>query len=138
MATTVRKAVRIATEGTQPKGLRAGLVAVTGIYSLTTSLTVGDTIQMVKVPAGATLVYAALNGGSGDALVALGDGIDDDRYTAYVTMAAATQTVVRGITTYVAPYTYSVDDTIDITVSVVSVSTLIGGFHLTAIFSMDT
>jgi len=38
----------------------------------------------------------------------------------------------------VAPrYIYSQDDTIDIFVSLVSISTLIGGFNVTAIYSMD-
>jgi hypothetical protein len=127
--------------GVQPKGNRVGMVAVTGIYSVgaALSLSAGDVIQMVKVPKGATVVYLALSGGSGDALVSVGDGVDDDRYIVAVTMSSA-QPTVRTISAHTGntPYVYSVDDTIDIAVSTVSVGTTTGGFHLTVFFSMDT
>jgi hypothetical protein len=47
--------------------------------------------------------------------------------------------IVAGGTGYAvaAPYTYSTDDTIDIFVSLVSISTIGGAFYLTAIISMD-
>lgn len=135
-------ATRTATKvgsGVQPKGLRVGLVAVTATYSVAaaTSLSAGDVIQMVKVPANATPVYVAVTGGSGDALVTVGDGVDDDRYISAVTMSSA-QPTIRTINTAYVPYTYSTDDTIDIAVSTVSVGTITGGFNMIAIFSMDT
>lgn len=137
-------ATRTTTEtaaGVQPKGLRVGLVAVSAIYSVGAglSLSAGDAIQMVKVPKGGKLVYLAVSGGSGDALVAVGDGDDPDRYIAFATMSSAS-TVVRTISLHASmvPYEYSVDDTIDLSISTVSVGTITGGFHLTAIFSMDT
>jgi len=127
--------------GTPAKALSAGLVAVTASFSVgaAQSLSAGDVIQMVNVPKGATVVYVALSGGSGDALVALGDGVDNDRYLAHATMASAS-TVVRTITLHASnvPYVYSVDDTIDIYVSTVSVGTITGGFNMTVIFSKDT
>lgn len=134
-----RQSTRIATAGTQPKGLRVGLVAVTGTYSVAaaTSLSAGDVIQMVKVPAGATLISMSLVGGSGDALVTVGDSQGSTaRYLSSVTMSSA-QPQVRVINTASAPYTYSVDSTIDITVGTVSVGTITGGFDMTCIFSMD-
>ena len=128
-------------DGVQPKGLRVGLVAVDAQFSVGAagSLAAGDVIQMIKVPKGAKLVYLSVSGGSGDALVAVGDGGDTDRYIAYATMSSSS-TVVRTITLHAnnVPYEYSVDDTIDINVSTVSVATITGGFHMTAIFSMDT
>lgn len=136
-----KTAVRLSTGvNIQPKGLRAGLVAVHGIWSAgpTQSLSAGDVIQMVRVPAGATVVYAALSGGSGQALCSLGDGVDDDRYIALATMGSSDPSV-RTITLHASnvPYIYSTDDTIDVAVSTVSVGTVTGGFHLHCIFSMD-
>jgi len=126
--------------GIQPKGLRVGLVAVTATYSVgaALSLSATDTIQMVKVPKGATVVYLAVSGGSGDALCAVGDGVDTDRYIAHGSMGSAAPSV-RTITLHGSntPYKYSVDDTIDIDVSTVSVGTITGGFHMTVIYSMD-
>ncbi len=127
--------------GTLVKGLRVGLVAVAAEYSVgaALSLSAGDVIQMINVPKGAKVVYLAVSGGSGDALVSVGDGVDNDRYIDYATMASAS-TVVRTISTYagMAAYEYSVDDTIDLYVSTVSVGTITGGFRMMAIFSMDT
>lgn len=127
-------------DGVQPKSLRVGLICETAIYSVGAglSLSAGDVIQMIKVAKGASLVYLAVSGGSGDALISVGDGIDDDRYIAAGTMSSASG-VVRTITLHSAntPYVYSTDDTIDLAVSTVSVGTITGGFHMTAIFSMD-
>lgn len=133
-----RQSTRIATAGTQPKGLRVGLVGVTGTYSVAaaTSLSAGDIIQMVKVPAGGQLVYMHLFGGSGDALVTVGDTVSTARYLSAVTMGS-NSALIRTINTYSAPYVYSVDSTIDITVTGVSVGTITGGFGMTCIFSMD-
>lgn len=133
-----RQSTRIATAGTQPKGLKVGLVAVTGTYSVGagTSLSAGDVIQMVKVPKNAQLIYMKLVGGSGDALVTVGDTVSTARYLSSVTMGSNSSTV-RTINTFSAPYTYSLDSTIDITVGTVSVGTITGGFDMTCIFSMD-
>lgn len=125
--------------GVQPKGLRVGLVAVTSFYSFPNSLSAGTVIQMIKVPAGAqpVLVRVACTA-TGQGTVQVGDGIDPDRYYAETTLSAAMGWIVcEANLTAVAPYTYSADDTIDITMSRVSISTLGGAVYLTAIFSMD-
>jgi len=123
--------------GVQPKSLSVGLVAVTATYSAnTSSLSSGDVIQMVKVPKGGTPIYVGVAGGMGKVRIDVGDGGDDDRYLADKSASAAMG--LAPINTAYVPYTYSVDDTIDITVSVVSVSTAGGVFHMIAIFAMDT
>ena len=132
-------ATRTATKaaaGIQPKGLRVGLVAVTCQYSIDASLSVGDVIQMVKVPKNATPVYVALSGATtAVGTIKVGDGISAARYiTNYAVSAGAVQS---GINTAYVPYTYSVDDTIDVTVSLVSISAVGGEIVLTAIFAMD-
>lgn len=135
-----KTSTKLSTAGTQPRGLRAGLVSDIGIYSVGAglSLSAGDVIQMVKIPKGASLVYFALTGGSGDALVTLGDGVDDDRYMTAVTMGS-NSALVRTLNIHGnnIPYVYSTDDTIDIAISTVSVGTITGGFHLQVIYSMD-
>lgn len=126
-----------AAAGVQPKGLSVGLVAVTSTFSLSTTLSAGDVIQMVKVPKGATPVYVALSGATtGVGSVNVGDGVSAARYlTNYLVSANAVQ---GAINTAYTPYTYSTDDTIDITVSAASVATVGGAFVMTAIFAMDT
>lgn len=133
-----RQSTKVANAGSPTKSLRVGLVAATAVYSVAaaTSLSAGDVIEMVKAPQGGTLVYMALTGGSGDALVTVGDGVSTARYLSSVTMSSA-QPTVRVINTASAPYTYPTDDTIDITVGTVSVGTITGGFHMTCIFAMD-
>ena len=123
--------------GVQPKGLSVGLVAVTSTFSMSTTLSAGDVIQMVKVPKGATPVYVALSGATtGVGSVNVGDEVDANRYiNNYGVSANAVQVAIN---TYYTPYTYSADDTIDITVSAASVATVGGAFVLTAIFAMDT
>lgn len=123
--------------GIQPKGLRAGLVAVTSFYSFPASASVAMVIQMVKVPKNATLVYAQVaNNNPGQATVQVGDGVDPDRYYAETTLSAGMGYVLCNAID-ATQYVYSLDDTIDITVSRVSISTLGGAVYLTAIFSMD-
>ncbi len=123
----------------QPKGLRVGLVAVTSTYSISAggSLSTGDVIQMIKVPANATVVSLKVHGTyAGEAAITVGDGLDDDRYVSLRTATVAMLPVYMN--TLVAPYTYSTDDTIDIDISVASIQSIAGNFFMTAIFSMDT
>ena len=119
------------------KGIRVGTWCVTSTFSMGTgqSCSAGDVIQMIKVPANATLQYLATRFNYLDASCSVGDGLDADRYN-----ATATRTVAQGwfnITTGTVPYTYTADDTIDITADLVSITTTVGGFIMTAIFSMD-
>lgn len=135
-----RQSVKVANAGSQPKGLMVGLVAESSTYSVAaaTSLSAGDVIQMVKVPKGASLVSFTLSGGSGDALVTLGDGVDDDRYLTAVTMGSNSALIrTLNVAAGNVPYVYSTDDTIDISVSTVSVGTITGGFQIQCVFSMN-
>lgn len=126
--------------GTPAKLLPTGVSVVGAVFSIDISLSAGDVIQMVNVPKGARVVYAALSGigTNQEALVALGDGVDNDRYMDHGTLGAVTtapKLLNHGAIS--APYEYSVDDTIDIAVSTVSLDTIGGAFHLTVMFSKD-
>ena len=123
----------------QPKSLRVGLVAVSSTYSVAgTSLSIGDVIQMVKIPANATVVFINYGSTYPDCTWSVGDGLSDNRYKTVGTLSGAQGMVMSGATFSVGPkYTYSTDDTIDIFVSLVSISTLLGGFNINAIYTMD-
>lgn len=128
--------------GVQPRGLRVGLVAKTVNYSVAASQSAGDVIQMLKVPKGATPVYMLVQGVtvSGSKVFKVGDGINTGRYIAAgsISVGGFTQNFLGNGVNYV-PYTYSTDDTIDILLSVLSISATAatGGYTLTVIYSMD-
>src|SRR3990167_10177711 len=121
----------------QPRGLRVGLVTVTSTFSPGTeqSIAAGDIIQMVKFPANAVPVYVAVSSDYFQASITVGDGLDDDRYVTIRSTSAAM--LLTTINTVYTPYKYSTDDTIDIFVSLVSVTSILGSFTLFAIYSMD-
>jgi hypothetical protein len=125
-----------AASGVQPKSIRVGLVAVSAVYSIVNSLSIGSTIQMIKVPAGATPIYVMVgNTNAGQATLSVGDGLDEDRYKAVGTFSSGQGMAL--LEPAAATYTYSQDDTIDIFVSLVSVTTLGGALYLRAIYTMD-
>ena len=126
-----------AQSGIQPKGLRVGLCEVSGFYSIVGSISATTTVQMVKVPAGATPVLIQVaNTNAGDSALLVGDGNSTGRYRAAATLSSGQGYVLCNIPAI--PYIYSVDDTIDILISTASATTLGGALYLRAIFSMDS
>jgi len=135
MATYTASAAHAAS-GVQPKSTRVGLVAVSAVYSFDRSISIGSTIQMIKVPAGACPIYVQFgNTNAGQATLSVGDGLDNARYKADGTFSSGQG---LALSTVNGPaYTYSQDDTIDIFVSLVSISTAGGALYLRAIYTMD-
>ena len=139
MATLTATAAQAAV---QPKGLRVGLVAVHSVYSLEAAPSSGDVFQMVKVPANAMPVFIQF--GTTNAtpswMYKVGDGVDNARYRSDATASAGQGMLLAyaNVNTPV-PYTYSVDDTIDIFCSTITASnaTIGGAFYMNAIFSMN-
>jgi len=129
-----------ASAGVSPKGLRVGLVAVASTYSLAASLSTGDVIQMVKVPAGATVVniiFKSYTSGAGNGSVRIGDGVNTTRYIQDYAVSVSASPVFLNNPAW-RPYEYSADDTIDVLVSASATwSGTGGGFDLVAIYSMD-
>lgn len=121
-------------DGVQPRGLSVGLVAATATYSMG-SMSAGDVIQMVKVPKNATPVYVAVSGGNGQITVKVGDGVSTGRFMAG--LGSSNGMGLTAITAKYVPYTYSTDDTIDILISLQSVTASAGAFNMIAIFSMN-
>lgn len=122
--------------GVQPKSLRVGLIAVSATYSLDRSISIGSVVQMIKVPAGATPIYVQYgNTNAGQATLSVGDGLNNARYKTEGTFSSGQGLTLSNINA--DAYTYSQDDTIDIFISLVSVSTLGGALYLRAIYTMD-
>lgn len=123
--------------GIQPKGLRVGLVAVKSTYSFnTSSASVGTTLQMVKVPAGATPIFVQYGSKStADFTVSIGSPDLQGLYRSAATLSAGLGMIVSNIVQ--APYTFSKDDYINAYISLASVATLGGAFYMNVIFSMD-
>jgi hypothetical protein len=96
-------------------------------YTLAAALALNDVIQMVKVPAGATILEAILSttdldtGGSPAIVLDLGDGSDTDRFIdgATIGQAGGVARLGSGIATNThANYNYAAEDTIDVLVQV--------------------
>jgi len=122
----------------QPKGLRVGTVAVTEVFSLSVSFSgsTGETIQMVKVPANSQVTYLAVNWrGAGVGSIRVGDGVSTARYIVDTAASISAGFMVMNNPSFV-PYTYSTDDTIDITVSQ-SVTFSAGSAVIIAHITMD-
>jgi hypothetical protein len=90
-------------------------------YSIAASASVGDVVQMVKVPAGAIIaaVQFGIDGHTGVLTVNVGDGNDASAYAAAAVLSgsavALTSIPVRGM-----GRSYSAEDTIDISIAGVS------------------
>ena len=121
-----------ASAGTQPKAIRVGVVTDVAVYSVAASISTGDVLQMLKVPAGARVIDVHVHhvgtGGVGSFIV--GDGVDTDRYIDAGSTASAT---IHRMNRALDPYTYSVDDTIDIVYSLSTVQPSTGSVVLKAI-----
>ena len=122
--------------GIQPKALSVGLIHASSVYSLNISTSVGTVIQMIKVAKNATPIFVTFGTNIvGDHTVECGDGNATSRYKAAATLTAGLGMVICNLP--VDLYTYSVDDTIDLRISLASVTTLGGAYYMRAIFSMN-
>lgn len=121
------------------KMVHAGSQTISAVYALTTastSLSAGDVIQMVKIPSGAVVtdvVMTFLGGAQNTVAGNLGDGDSSARFLASTSLS--NNGVVRA--TLGLPYSYSQDDTIDLSITVVTSATLVGSVALTVTYKMD-
>ena len=103
--------------GVQPRSLRVGVVSKTSEYSINASLSLGDVIQMIKVPANSRVTYLFVNWlGRGVGSISVGDGVSATRYITDSAVSAGAAPLTINNAAF-QPYTYSTDDTIDVTVS---------------------
>ena len=126
------------------KQLRVGCWAVSSTFSIPAgqSISAGDVIQMIAVPANAQVVFVGVRSPYVQATIEVGDALQTNRYLDVASTSAEFSACMFGPGTSGAgasgaPYTYSTDDTIDILTTLVSVSSVAGAFYLTAILTMD-
>lgn len=119
----------------QAKYLDHGCVARSAIYTFTAAQSAGDVIQMVKVPKGAHVheVIQVWSLGGAALTVTVGDGDSAARYNGSTSTNVAT--VVRA--TAGLGYSYSAEDTVDITVGTATSASAAGTVRLTVLYSMD-
>lgn len=117
------------------KYIENGVVAAYATLSITAALSSGDVIQFVKVPQGAQVLdvtFFNLEGAGNNVTMVVGDGGDADRY---VTSTSATGVVRANATTF--PYSYSAEDTIDITIGTVVSATATGSLGIAVFYILD-
>ena len=99
----------------------AGMViAVKGIWTVPAGTVATDVIEMVPVPAGATMldVVVQASGGTTSLSLDVGDAVDPDRFIDGLTNTAAVISSVGSggaVASVPVGFTYTEDDTIDIT-----------------------
>lgn len=110
-------------------------------YSLTgnASLSSGDVIQMLRVPSGAVImdlafITDALSGGN--YTVTIGDGNSATRYSGSLS-TGSTSSFTRISLAAGVGYSYSAEDTIDITVGTATTATQSGVVRLMVSYTLD-
>lgn len=97
-------------------------------HTVSTALSAGDVVQMLRVPSGCTVVDLKLKTdlfGGGNATMIVGDGNDTDRYLGSTSTSASLAAVVSILPTGFG-YTYTADDTIDIVFATVTSASAVG------------
>jgi|694.fasta_scaffold14037_7 hypothetical protein len=119
---------------------RSGLdtTTVTGEIAIPTGFATNDVVEMVKVPAGATVLNVKLTSSAGvgaTANLAVGDGVDTDRF---ITSTAFTASAVARDNTHVGHgHRYTADDTIDILAVSIATPTVGTVVRLTVEYTMQ-
>lgn len=130
-------AVGRATSAYQAMGPTQGgnIVGVTAKHSLTANASANDVFQMIKVPAGATIVDGWLSADSSDAFTfQVGDGGSAGRFLTGASVSGSA-------TSHVFPkrllgYNYTSEDTIDVKLTAVTATKALN-FTLTVFYLVD-
>lgn len=110
-------------------------------YTMTTAVSAGDVIQMVRVPSGAAVTDVRVMAiespttHTGAITVNVGDGNDTSAYAAAVVLsgsAVSTTMPARG-----HGRSYSAEDTVDIAVTAISAAGASGGLRLIVRYTLD-
>lgn len=107
--------------GISPRSNQQGLTSVTATQTVSTALTTGDVIEMVKVPRGAKVLDVILTsedldtGTTATIVLDVGDGGDTDRWIDGATTGQAGGTTRMNVATGL-DHSYTADDTIDVLV----------------------
>ena len=139
MATFTSSACQTSSGGffiTPPKYIEEGLIARSAIFTVTTAASQGDVIQMIPIPKGAHIVdvaVLALAPVSMTYTLAVGDGNSSTRFISSAT--GGSQVITRANAGL--GYSYSVEDTIDVTWSVIGSASISSTVRLSVLYEMD-
>lgn len=117
-----------------PRYIENGLVARSASYTKTAAESAGDVYLMLPIPKGAQMVDLILQPtmGGGSVTMNVGDAGSATRYGSLSCAASIAVHAASGI-----GYSYSVDDTIKMTVGTATSASAVGSFRLTAIYQFD-
>lgn len=116
------------------------VTSVTGTFTVTANLAANDVIEMVKIPARATLQELICSASASVAATStgeVGDGSDTDRYITSGSIGGGAASLSRLNAATGHGYTYSADDTIDIKFTTQTTPTTGAVLKLTAIYTMQ-
>lgn len=114
------------------------ITSVTGEFTVSSNLTTNDIIEMVKIPAGATVLEVIFSssasvGSTGN--LAVGDGGDTDRF---ITSSAVTAAALLRLNAHTGHgYRYTADDTIDVLAASIATPATGAVLRLTAIYTFQ-
>lgn len=118
-----------------PRYIENGVVARSAQYTFNPAESAGDVLQMIPIPKGAMVIDTQfqVNGHTGgNGTLQVGDGNSAARYSTNSYSVSAVGRMVQGL-----GYSYSADDTIDVTFSAVTTGTAVGTIRLTVLYSFD-
>lgn len=122
-----------------PKYIENGSIVRTCVISLSASFTASAVVQMIPVPKGASIneVQLTVDGaGSATYIFNVGDGTLNNRFISLVS-ATVGSAITRMTVPGGAGYSYSAEDTIDITFGGAGTTSAQGTVRLTVWYSMD-
>lgn len=119
-----------------PKYIENGVVAKSAVYTFTAAQSAGDIIQMVPVPKGAHIIdvqvqFPGQSAAGISATYAVGDGTTAGRFL----ISTSAFTIVHAALGL--GYSYSAEDTIDLSFSSVTSATAGGTVRLTVMYAFD-
>lgn len=123
--------------GKHTQSVHAGMNSVIGSFSAGgVAVSAGDVVQMVRIPAGATIHSVRYSGGLCEGSTCIvGDGGVTNRYAATAS-ASSISLVTDCMALEGHGYTYTADDTIDITYDAAASPTALGVVTLEVTYSM--
>lgn len=121
------------------------MTSVTGTYTVSATNTIAatDVLQMVRVPAGATIQEVILScsdldtNGTPTLAMVVGDGTTTNRFIATTSIGQTAAGLVRMDQHGGHGYQYTAADTIDVVISAVATAATTGTIVLTVIYSLD-
>ena len=109
-------------------------------YTCNPALSAGDVIQMMRVPAGAQILnlrfWTDLFGGGNATITGVGDGVSANRFMGSASTSNSLAAALL-LTPQSIGYSYSVEDTIDITIGTVTSASAVGVLWLSVLYTND-